>query len=267
VSETIGDRWAQGDAYEAYMGRWSRVVAREFLAWLAPEPAGHWLEVGCGAGALTSSVCSLAEPATVLATDRSASFVEYARTVVEDPRVSYVAAPAEALPTRAGGFDVIVSGLVLNFIAEPAAALRAMRERVRPGGVVAAFVWDYLGGVEFLAHFWAEAVASEPGAATLDEARRFEAWTLSHLTSLFAEAEFAGVESAALTVPTGFAGFDDYWGPFLGGAGPAPTYVASLTEARRDSLRERLRARLKSAGDGSISLRARALAVRGAAPE
>src|SRR6187402_3210398 len=100
------DSWALGDAYEAYMGRWSRLVAREFLHWLGAESASHWLEVGCGTGALTSTICHLAEPSSVVASDQSAPFVEHARRNVTDPRVSHVAAAADALPRRTDGFDV-----------------------------------------------------------------------------------------------------------------------------------------------------------------
>ena len=264
MSETTGDRWAAGNAYDVYMGRWSRLVAAEFLRWLAPKPGGHWLEVGCGTGAFTSSIVARCEPASIVACDQSASFVEHARAMLSDERVSFVAAAADALPTRTDGFDVIVSGLVLNFIPQPEAALTAMRERARPGGTVAAYVWDYAGGVEFLRHFWEEAAASDPKAGALDESRRFGEWQLSRLTSLFEAAGFTRVESTPLGIVTSFAGFDDFWKPFLGGAGPAPSYIASLTEPKRSALAERLRARLPAADDGSIRLGARAWAVRGA---
>jgi hypothetical protein len=138
-----------------------------------------------------------------------------------------------------------------------------MRERARPGGTVAAYVWDYAGGVEFLRYFWEEAAASDPKADALDESRRFGDWKLSRLTSLFEAAGLARVESTPLGIVTSFAGFDDFWKPFLGGAGPAPSYVASLTEPNRNALAERLRARLPAADDGSIRLGARAWAVRG----
>lgn len=263
VTESTDDRWTTSEAYDAYMGRWSRLVAREFLDWLKVEPGGHWLEIGCGTGALTSSICGLCQPASVVACDQSAPFVEHAGDKLQDSRVSYAAAAADALPRRSDGFDVIVSGLVLNFIPEPGAALTAMCERVRPGGIVGAYLWDYSGGVEFLRYFWEEAVATDAGAAALDESRRFEAWQPSYVTSLFEGAGLAEVESTTLTVPTPFATFDDYWAPFLGGTGPAPSYVASLATPQRDLLVERLRARLPAATGGSIRLEARALAVRG----
>jgi trans-aconitate methyltransferase len=266
VHEATGDRWSVGGAYDAYMGRWSSLVARQFLDWLDAGPAGHWLEVGCGTGALTSSICAVCEPASIVASDQSASFVEHARTKLQDSRISYVAAAVDALPSRTGGFDAIVSGLVLNFLPEPSAALTAMHERLRRGGIVGAYLWDYSGGVELLHHFWEAAVAADAGAAALDESRRFATWERSYLTSLLEAAGLIGITAATLTVPTTFATFDDYWTPFLGGTGPAPSYVASLSAPQRELLAQRLRERLAPSDDGSIRLQARALAVRGIRP-
>jgi SAM-dependent methyltransferase len=259
--EAPGDAWSAGEAYEAYMGRWSRALAREFLAWLKPKPSAHWLEVGCGTGALTSALCALCEPASVVACDPAAAFVAHARSGIKDARASFVTAGADDLPARDGGFDWIVSSLVLNFVPEPKRAVESMRQRLRPGGAVAACVWDYAEGVEFLRHFWDEAVASDPAAAAHDEGRRFPLCRGEVLTSLFRAAGFGGVEAGTLEIPTDFANFDDYWRPFLGGTGPAPAYVASLDPARREALRKRLERRLGA--DGPIQLRARAWAIRG----
>jgi len=259
--EAPGDAWSAGEAYEAYMGRWSRALAREFLAWLKPKASAHWLEVGCGTGALTSALCALCEPASVVACDPSAAFVAHARSGIKDARASFVTAGADDLPTRDGGFDWIVSSLVLNFVPEPKSAVESMRQRLRPGGAVAACVWDYAEGVEFLRRFWDEAAASDPAAAAHDEGRRFPICSGEALTSLFHAAGLDHVEVAMLEIPTDFANFDDYWRPFLGGTGPAPTYVASLDPARREALRKRLERRLGA--DGPIRLRARAWAIRG----
>lgn len=259
-----GDSWAAGDAYEAYMGRWSRLVAREFLAWLRVGPGEHWLEVGCGSGALTAAIRSTCEPASIVACDQSAAFVRHARTRLEDPRIAFVTAAADALPSRDGGFTVVVSGLVLNFIAEPRAALAAMRERLSPRGLVGAYLWDYSGGIDFLRHFWEGAVVSDRAAGAADESRRFAAWRPPHVAALFEAAGLVGVETTTLTVPTHFANFEDYWQPLLGGTGPAPSYVTALTEPQRDALKEQLRARLPVSDDGSIRLQARAFAIRGA---
>jgi SAM-dependent methyltransferase len=170
---TSDDRWLAGGAYEAYMGRWSRRMAQAFVEWLRPAPSGHWLEIGCGTGALTSTICRLSEPASIIACDPSESFVEYAHDHLADARASFAVAGSEALPRRDGGFDVAVSGLVLNFLPNPEEAVAGMRGRVRRGGTVAAYVWDYADGMEFLRLFWDDAVALDPGAIALHEGKRF----------------------------------------------------------------------------------------------
>jgi SAM-dependent methyltransferase len=260
-----GDQWLTGEAYEAYMGRWSRPLARAFVAWLQPRAACHWLEVGCGTGALTSAICELGEPASVVACDPSMPFVEHARSHLSDARASFVLGGSELLPSRGGGFDVVVSGLALNFLPDPEQAMAAIRERLRPGGIVAAYVWDYAEGMEFLRCFWQAAAALEPRAAALDEGRRFPLCRAPAMASLFRAAGFGEVDTAQLDIPTDFTDFDDYWTPFLRATGPAPSYVASLDPASRESLREQLKARLDAGSDGRIELRARAWAVRGAA--
>jgi SAM-dependent methyltransferase len=248
------------------MGRFSRALGRVFVDWLRPPPGGHWLEVGCGTGALTAALCELCQPASVLACDPAAAFISHARRQ-QLQRCTFEVLPAGApLPTREGGFDAVVSGLVLNFVPQPAEALAMMRQRACTGGTVAAYVWDYDGGVEFLRIFWEAVVAADPGAAALDEAKRFGAWQTPLLLSLFRGAGLVQVQAEALELPTAFASFDDYWKPFLGGTGPAPSYVTSLDPARREQLRARLQQRLLAGRtDGPLLLRARALAVRGVA--
>ena len=263
MTNAPGDQWVTGDAYEAYMGRWSRRLARVFVEWLPPRPGANWLDVGCGTGALTSTICDCCQPAAVAACDPSEPFIDHARKSLSDVRVSFVVAGVDTLPSRDGGFDAVVSGLVLNFLPNPGQALGSMREHLRPGGTVAAYVWDYATGMELLRSFWEEAVASNPGAASLQEGRRFPLCEPPALASLFRNAGLTDVDVHPLDISTDFATFDDYWNPFLRGTGPAPSYVASLDPGDRELLRERLRQRLQAATDGRIDLRARAWAVRG----
>jgi len=262
MTKSPGDGWLTGDAYETYMGRWSRPLARKFVEWLDATPLANWLEVGCGTGALTSAISDLCRPASIVACDPSRPFIEYARKNFPDARASFVIADAEALPTRDGGFDAIVSGLVLNFLPDVERALSSMRERLRQGGTVAAYVWDYADGLEFLRLFWDEAVTLDPRAAAFDEGQRFPLCRPAALTSLFRAARLVQVETQPLEIPTDFATFDDYWTPFLQGTGPAPSYVASLAPANRESLRTGLKRRLQVESDGRIRLRARAWAAR-----
>jgi SAM-dependent methyltransferase len=254
----VTENWSSGDAYEPFIGRWSRLVAAEFLAWLDVPPGATWLDVGCGTGALTATVLRSAAPSSVLGVDPSPSYVAFAASHVDDPRATFRAGDAMALPVEPASFDVVVSGLVLNFVPDPAAAVAEIRRAARPGGTVGAYVWDYgAGGIGLLRAFWDAAVALDPAAAALDEAVRFPLCGEGALGAAF------GVEARGITVPTVFRDFDDYWTPFLGGQGPAPAYLASLPEDRRVALRESLRERLPVASDGSIRLTARAWAVRG----
>jgi SAM-dependent methyltransferase len=263
MTNVSGDRWLAGDAYEAYMGRWSRGLARAFVEWAPLTPSANWLEIGCGTGALTTTICDLCEPASIIACDPSESFVEYAREHLADARASFAVAGSAALPRRDGGFDVAVSGLVLNFVPDPGEVVACMRDRLRQGGTVAAYVWDYAEGMEFLRSFWDEAVALDPRAVVLHEGKRFPLCEAAALASLFRRSGLAHVETHALEIPTEFRTFDDYWMPFLSGTGPAPSYVASLDGPSRERLRERLERRLPMRSDGRIPLRARAWAVRG----
>ena len=257
------DKWAAGKLYEPYVGRWSRLVAKEFLDWLAAPAGLDWLDVGCGTGALSQVILREANPRSVAGADPSAGFIEYARANVVDPRAAFAVADAQALEAYAGRFDRAVSGLVLNFVPQPALAVQQMARAVRPGGAVAAYVWDYAGKMELMRYFWDAAVALHPDALQLDEGRRFPLCQPAALAALFTEAGLQDVQTRPIDVPTRFRDFDDYWTPFLGGQGPAPGYAMSLSEALRAQLRDRIRAALPSDGDGSIPLLARAWAIRG----
>jgi SAM-dependent methyltransferase len=259
----LSGTWASGEAYDAYVGRWSRLVAREFLTWLAMPRGGRWLDVGCGTGALSETVVVDAEPAHVYAVDRSAAFVATARGRLPTARASCVVADAQSVPLRDLSVDAVISGLVLNFVPRPEVAIGEMARVLRGDGGAAVYVWDYSGEMQLMRYFWAAAVALSSDAAAFDEGWRFSICNPDALESLFRSAGFREVESRAIDVPTRFRDFDDYWTPFLGGQGPGPGYVTRLSETDRAALRERLRATLPTTADGSIPLIARAWAVRG----
>ncbi len=254
------DAWTAGDLYEPYVGRWSRLVAREFVDWLALPAGIDWLDVGCGTGALSQAIVERADPRSLRGIDASPAFLAGARRSVSDSRARFDTGDARSLPFEARSVDAAVSGLALNFVPEAAAELARV---VRPGGCVAAYVWDYAEGMELMRRFWDAAVALDAAATELDEARRFPLCRPEPLARLFADAGLDDVAVRAIDVPTVFRDFDDYWGPFLGGQGPAPGYALSLPEPRRDALRDCIRSTLPFADDGSIPLTARAWAVRG----
>ncbi|MEV8313457.1 class I SAM-dependent methyltransferase [Streptomyces sp. NPDC059900] len=244
------------------MGRWSRLVADEFVAWLGCRDGLRWVDAGCGTGALSAAVAARCRPRRVVGVDRSAAFVGAARASAP-ASACFVVGDGMSLPVRGAGCDVSVSGLVLNFLPVPSAAVAEAVRIVRPGGLVAAYVWDYAEGMEFLHRFWAAATAVDPAAAELDERRRFPVCSPERLRSLWTNAGLADVAVAPIEVATVFAGFADLWEPFLAGQGPAPGYVADLAPAARARLRDTLRAAVPTRPDGSIALTARAWAVRG----
>ena len=256
------DTWSSGAAYDGYIGRWSRPVAEQFVPWLEPLQDATWIDVGCGSGALTETILGAARPSRVVGVDPSADFVEHARSTIEDERSEFVVGDGAALPAASGSADHVVSGLVLNFITDPDAALAEMTRVATTGATIAAYVWDYAAGMQMLRAFWDAVIALDPDAASLDESTRFPLCHPEPLRRLFAAADLSDVETSDITVDTTFSDFDDYWTPFLSGQGPAPGYCSSLAPADLDRLRDRLRDGLAPDG-GPIALTARAWVVKG----
>jgi trans-aconitate methyltransferase len=254
--------WDSGDAYEQYVGRWSRTVATEFLRWLAPRPGLAWADVGCGTGALTSAILTMCEPSSLSGIDSSKGFVARARQRISDPRVRFESGDATQLPWDSAVCDVTVSGLVLNFVQNHHAMVREMARVTRPGGSVAVYVWDYAGGMQMMRHFWDAAIAVSPHDARLDQAERFPLCQPGPLQALFERIELKDVTVRAIEIPTVFESFDDYWNPFLGKTGAAPSYLASIGDEVRERIRMYLKSRLASTQDGPIKLTARAWAVQ-----
>jgi ubiquinone/menaquinone biosynthesis C-methylase UbiE len=265
TESSTGQVWNSGDAYEPYVGRWSRLVAPRFLDWIGPLPGLSWLDVGCGTGALSSAILAAAAPSRLRGVDPSPAFVSYAQSRIADSRASFEVGDAMALPFEEGSFDCCVSGLVLNFVPDAWDAVAGMRRVTRRAGLVAAYVWDYAGEMQMLRHFWSAASELDPRAVELDEGARFNLNRPGELRRCFEESGLSEVEVANLDVDSVFSDFDDFWQPFLGGQAPAPAYLASLDAEARDHLRERVRSRLPIAADGSIALVARAWAVKGSA--
>jgi len=256
------DRWTSGEAYEIWMGRWSSLLADDFLQWLALPPRASWLDVCCGTGILSVAIAQACKASRVVGIDRSPPQVEFARRHHAGRGIEVHLAEATALPFAEQSFDACVAGLGLNFVPDPVAALREMRRVTRPGGTIAAYVWEYSGPVRFLREFWDVATAVDPEAASFDQGRRFPICTRDGLRAAFREAGLGGAELRALEITTRFANFDDYWSPFLLGQGSAPVYLAGRDERIRTAIRDRLKATLPANADGSIVLNARALAIR-----
>jgi SAM-dependent methyltransferase len=255
------DTWERGSPYEQYVGRWSRQVAPLFLSWLSIPAGRRWLDVGCGTGALCAAIMDRCSPSSVAGVEPSAGFLKTAKENLAG-RVALRQGSATTIPLGDASVDVVVSGLVLNFVPDQRAALLEMARVTGKGGTIAAYVWDYAGKMELMRFFWDAAVELDPDAAKMDEGVRFPLCRPEALEKLFAAAGLEGVEVQPMDIPTPFANFDDYWQPFLGGQGPAPAYVMSLDETARARLRDRIRERLPVMANGSISLTARAWATR-----
>jgi len=257
------DRWTAGSIYEYYMGRWSRRLAPRFVSWLKVPHGVHWLDVGCGTGALTAAICDNAAPASVVGCDRAKAFVTFAQEHNRDARVSFVAAGVGSLPRRSDGYGCVASSLALNFFPDPDAAVHEMRSITAAQGTVSACVWDYSDGMQFLRRFWDAVCALDSAARQIDEGNRFPLCHPDALTALFVRNDIENVRCEAIEIPTVFSSFEDYWKPFLGGTGPAPSYVASLDADGRARLARRLEETLRREDDGTIILTARAWAVCG----
>jgi SAM-dependent methyltransferase len=257
----VSDTWERGSPYEQYVGRWSRRVAPVFLSGLGIPARRKWLDVGCGTGALCAAIVDRCSPSSVVGVEPSEGFLKTATENLAG-RAALHQGSATAIPLDDGSVDVVVSGLVLNFVPDQRAALAEMARVTGSGGTIAAYVWDYAGKMELMRFFWDAAVELDPDASKLDEGVRFPLCQPEALEKLFAGAGLEGVEVTPIDIPTRFADFDDYWQPFLGGQGPAPAYAMSLDETARARLRDRIQERMPAAADGSIALTARAWAVR-----
>src|SRR5512143_1341198 len=239
----VSDTWERGNPYEQYVGRWSRRVAPLFLSWLGLPAGRKWLDVGCGTGALCAAIADRCSPSLVIGVEPSEGFLKTAKKNL-GARAALHQGSAMAIPLGDASVDVVVSGLVLNFVPDQHTALAEMARVTVKGGTIAAYVWDYAGRMELMRFFWDAAVALDPNAAKLDEGIRFPVCRPDALQKLFVGAGLKGVEVKPIDIPTPFASFDDYWQPFLGGQGPAPAYAMSLSETTRARLRDHLRERL-----------------------
>lgn len=256
------DQWTSGPAYDTFMGRWSALLAGEFLNWLRLPASQLILDVCCGSGILSHAIASQCSPALVAAVDRASTQVSFARTNRTHPRISYALADAMALPFADAAFDTTLCGLGLNFIPDPARALTEFCRVTRPGGTAACFVWDYSDGARFLRLFWDAALAVDPEAVNFDQGRRFLICKAAGLRDAFFAAQFDFPKLHALEIITRFENFDDYWNPFSSRQGSAPNYLPTRPPGIRNAIRDHLKASLPTAPDGSIVLPARAWAIR-----
>ena len=253
-------------AYEQLMGRWSRRLAPLLIRFGGLAGGDRVLDVGCGTGSLTFTLPEFADISAVVGIDQAPMYVEHARARDADSRISFEQADARALPFGDGSFDRAFSLLVLQFIPDVERAVAEMRRVVRPGGTVAAAVWDSFGGLPHHRMLWDTAAVLDPAAA----APRALFRPLSapgEMAALWTQFGFVDVDQTDLLIRMDFASFDDYWLPLTSGEGPIGQYVAGLPEAARSTLMEHVRrAYLANRADGPRSFPSVACACRGTVP-
>ena len=249
---------AAGDLYDRFIGRYGPALGDAFLAFAGVHSGMRVLDVGCGSGALAGQAARLVGGANVAAVDPSQPFAKACKRRV--PEADVRVAPAESLPFDDDSFDAVLSQLVVNFMADAEKGVAEKTRVAKPGGVVAACVWDYSGEMRLLRAFWDSAAELDPAAP--DEGTSMRYARPDELEDLWTEAGLEAVETSALDVQADYADFDDLWTPFLAGIGPAGAYTASLEPDGQTALRAQLRKELDDPV-GPFTLTARAWGVRG----
>jgi SAM-dependent methyltransferase len=242
------------DAYARFMGQYSEPLAAHFVEFSGVTPGQTALDVGCGTGALTAQLVGRLGAESVAAIDPSESFVESTRRRFEGVRVEV--GIAENLPWGDASFDLALAQLVVHFMSDPVAGIRAMARVVRPGGAVAACVWDHAGDRGPLTTFWSAARDVDPG---VHDESGLAGTREGHLAELFERAELTDIEPGTLRVVVPFADFEQWWQPYTLGVGPAGAYVQRLDDAQRERLKARCAQLLPS---GAFEVEAVAWAVR-----
>lgn len=263
MSQSRKEDWSGGKAYDTFMGNWSRKTATLFLDWLESDSNLRWLDMGCGTGALTENILARHAPYSIWTIDPSWNFVHHTRKNLHASPIRSAVSFADAIPLVNNYYDTVVSGLMLSFTPDPVSALREMGRVTKPGGTVAAYVWDYAGKMEWLRYFWDAALEIDPSASEFDEGQRFPLCEQDNLEIVFNSAGLNQIDVIALDTVTHFENFDAYWSPFLSGEFPAPHYLKSLSLTQQDALRKTVKTALPIAEDGRIELIARAWAIRG----
>lgn len=255
------------EAYERFMGRWSRLVAPRLVDFAAVPERGRILDVGSGTGSLAFSIAERCKQARIVGIDPSKEYVAFAASRNPHPdRAGFEVGDAQQLHFEKASFDAAVSLLVFNFIPEPKKALLELRRVTKPGGAIAAAVWDYGGAMRMLRVFWDAAASIDPVAEKLDE-KHMPLCRAGELSLLWKQADLESIRERPIDIGIRFESLDDYWEPFLLGQGPAGAYCRTLAREKLDALRAEIKRRLAvSAENAPFVLQARVWAVRGVVP-
>jgi SAM-dependent methyltransferase len=258
--------WTGAEAYEQLMGRWSRKLSPELIDFAGVEAGDRVLDVGCGTGSLCRALLECRPGVEVTGVDPARSYIEAARQQISSEKATFEEAGAQSLPFDNGYFDKSLALLVINFVPDAGRVALEMLRVTRPGGVVSAAVWDYGEGMQMFRALWDAAVGLDPSAESKDD-RNMPYCRPGELCDLWSDSGFEHVREVALTIEMPFRTFDDYWGPFLSGAGPTASYLNGLSKDLQLRLRDQLVQELgRGRMDRPFTMPARAWAVRGEVP-
>jgi ubiquinone/menaquinone biosynthesis C-methylase UbiE len=253
-------KFSNAEAYDRNTGRFSRLLVGQFIDFVGVKDGERLLDIGCGTGSLAFTAAALMRRSEIVGIDRSASFIEYARSRASDARVRFDTGDALSLPYPDDSFDKCLSMLVIQFILDVRRAVAEMARVTRQGGAVAACVWDK-NDDELHCVFWDSAAELDPEAEQLRDARGY---VDGQLSTLWVESGFTNVKEAAFAISPEFESFDAFWTPLAGGQGLSSTYLDCLTAEKQLALRARVREKVLGAGaDRPFKLKAKARTVRG----
>jgi SAM-dependent methyltransferase len=260
---------AQGaDGYDQYMGRWSKRLAPLFLDFAGVADGERIIDVGCGTGSLTFLIPDRAKISAIEAIDLEAQFIEALQQRNSDQRISARQGDACSIPFGENHFDSALSMLVLHFVPTPERAVAEMLRVVRPGGIVAATVWDTFGGMPSQRMFWDTFAAIEPTALARRGLALVRPMTLpGEMSRGFTAAGLENISEATLTIRMDFESFDDYWLPLINGQGTLAAFLATLPQGVPERVQAAVRqAYLSDQPDGPRSFASVAWAVKGTVP-
>lgn len=252
-----------GAAYENFMGRWSRQIGAVFLDWLSPPRDARWLDVGCGTGVFTQLVLDRCNPAQVTAVDPAPAQIDYVLKQPLAKRAQFRVGDAMALPFADGGFEIVASALVMNFIPDRPRAVADMRRVTRPGGIVAAYVWDFTraGSPNWPFGRTMRVLGYSPPRPPGEEDS-----TRERLSALFEAEKLTEIVTREIEVTTTFPSFEDFWRSQTPSFSPTGRALAAVPETELPKIKKAVRDVLKAPGEGPVTYAARANAIKSRVP-